>query len=245
MAGHRSNPFVNRRPLETGGREVFLARLRRALGHAGDRAPAPTEAPPVRDEAVIRQCTSGDAELVERWMAKATANTMVVRRAAADSRAVAEAIGACFASHAIKKCVLNARELEGHFLVADILAAKGIEVMRWGAPGCREAAFECDASVTDCRAGLADAGSLLVWSDETFGRSSTLVVPVHVVLLPVSRILPDMIDGLEMVRRETAGAMPSNVVIINGPSKTADIEMKLVTGVHGPKYVHVVVIEGA
>jgi L-lactate dehydrogenase complex protein LldG len=44
--------------------------------------------------------------------------------------------------------------------------------------------------------------------------------------------------------RETGGAMPSNVVVINGPSKTADIEMNLVTGVHGPKYLYVVLIEG-
>jgi L-lactate dehydrogenase complex protein LldG len=89
----------------------------------------------------------------------------------------------------------------------------------------------------------------LVWSDATFGRSSTLVVPVHVVLLPSSRIIPDMIDGLGLVARTFGGTnttpprLPSNVVIINGPSKTADIEMNLVTGVHGPKYLYVIVVE--
>jgi L-lactate dehydrogenase complex protein LldG len=52
-----------------------------------------------------------------------------------------------------------------------------------------------------------------------------------------------MIDGLARVREDCGGQMPSNIVVINGPSKTADIEMNLVTGVHGPKYVYVLVVE--
>ncbi len=91
---------------------------------------------------------------------------------------------------------------------------------------------------------MADTGALLVWSDVGFGRSSTLVVPVHITLLPASRILGDLIDGLDVVLKLGDGKMPSNVVVINGPSKTGDIEMKLVTGVHGPKYMYVIVIDG-
>ena len=53
-----------------------------------------------------------------------------------------------------------------------------------------------------------------------------------------------MIDGLDLVLRLGEGKMPPNVVVINGPSKTGDIEMKLVTGVHGPKYLYTIVIDG-
>ena len=157
------------------------------------------------------------------------------------------AIEACLSRHGVRRVMLNGGELAERFGVAAHLAGRGIETVAWGAPGCADAAFDCDAAITDCRAGMADAGSLLVWSDAGFGRASTLVAPVHVVLLPASRIVADMIDAVEIVMAASGGVvggMPSNVVMINGPSKTADIEMRLVTGVHGPKFLDVVLIEG-
>jgi L-lactate dehydrogenase complex protein LldG len=245
----RTNPFIHRQPLKTGGRGPFMERVRKSLGHPADRSPPPSEAPPERDESVIRQCAMGDPALVDRWIERARANSMVIHRAAADPPAVSVALSACLAHHKIARCILNARDLEIRYSLAQLLASRSIDVMPWGSPGCRKASFACDASITDCRAGLADAGSLLVWSDSGFGRSSTLVVPVHIVVLPASRIIPDMIDGLGLVARTFGGSestpprLPSNIVIINGPSKTADIEMNLVTGVHGPKYLYVVVID--
>jgi L-lactate utilization protein LutC len=180
--------------------------------------------------------------MLERWVAKATGNSMKVLRVASDG--VLAAIDGVMAEHKVGKVIANARELDLRFGVSAHLGGKGLNVLAWGSAGCREAAFHCDAAVTDCRAGLADTGAVLVWSDAGFGRSSTLVVPVHVVLLPASQVMADLVDGLEFVMRETGGSLPSNVVVINGPSKTADIEMNLVTGVHGPKYLYVVLIEG-
>jgi L-lactate dehydrogenase complex protein LldG len=139
---------------------------------------------------------------------------------------------------------MNLQNLGTNFGVTEHLQNRGIETVDWASPDCFKESFSCDVSITDARAGLADTGALLVWSDPTFGRSTTLVVPVHITLLPASRILGDMIDGLDLVLRLGEGKMPSNVVVINGPSKTGDIEMKLVTGVHGPKYLYTIVIDG-
>ncbi len=245
----RPNPFINRQPLKE-GRAAFLERIRKGLGHPLDKSPAPAEPPPAHIENIIRQFGANDPGRIDRFIAKAKGNTMVVHRVNADAAAIAAAIDACFAPHKITRSILNAGELANQFALPQYLASKNIAVIPWGAPNCAADAFTADASITDCRAGLADAGSLLVWSDPTFGRSSTLVVPVHIILLPASRILPDMIDGLAFAHAQTAGAagsdgrLPSNIVIINGPSKTADIEMNLVTGVHGPKYLYVIVIDG-
>ena len=240
MKSNRAKPVINRKPLQTGGREVFLKRLRQSLGH--DATPPLTEAPPALDESLIRQCNDAGPALIDRWIAKAKTNSITVHRATADPSAIHAAIDACLAPHNITKTLLNTHEFDSHFSLSDHLAAKTL--FRWGDPDCREAAFTCDASITDCRAALADAGSLVVWSDPTFGRSSTLVVPVHIILLPASRILPDLIDGLQFIHDQNPAGLPSNVVIINGPSKTADIEMNLITGVHGPKHVYVILIDG-
>jgi len=249
MQSERINPFINRQPLEPGGRGPFMRRLRRALGHDVDQTPMPAQGPPARDEALVRQCGPGDSGLVQRWIGRAQGNSMMVQQVGATAAEIHAALDVCFAPHTIGRAILNmgnAEDLGGRFGIAQYLAGRKVETVKWGTPGCREAAFTCDAAITDCRAGLADAGSLLVWTEAGeeggFGRSSTLVVPVHVVLLPASRILPDMVDGLALARRENPGQLPSNIVVINGPSKTADIEMNLITGVHGPKFLHVIVI---
>src|SRR6185312_9629332 len=99
----------------------------------------------------------------------------------------------------------NAQEFEEQFGLPAYLAGKKIEILKWGAPDCVQAAYACELSITDCRAALEDTGSIMVWSDVAFGRSSTLVVPVHVVLLPASRILPDLVDGLAFMQASAKG----------------------------------------
>ena len=240
---NRPNPFVNRQPLSGTGREEFLARVRKALDHPEGKSPLPTGAPEL-EQGLIRQVASDDAGRVDRFVKKMTENKGVVKRVAADREAVLAAVDACLAQHAVKRSLMNFQGLGADFGVAGHLTGRRVEAIEWGTAACFTESFSCDVSITDARAGLADTGALLVWSDVGFGRSSTLVVPVHITLLPASRILGDLIDGLDMVLRLGEGKMPSNVVVINGPSKTGDIEMKLVTGVHGPKYMYVIVIDG-
>ncbi len=196
--------------------------------------------PPMLDESVIRQFDAATPDLVERWIERAQACSMQVHRIADDPAALRAAIDACLLPHAVTRCVLNAHEYEAALGLPEFLKAKGIEAVTWGAADCREAAFSCEAAITDCRAGLADTGGILVWSDVSFGRSSTLVIPIHIVLLRAAQILPDLMDGLRLAQAQNP--FPSNIVAINGPSKTADIEMNLITGVHGPKFLHVILI---
>lgn len=112
--------------------------------------------------------------------------------------------------------------------------------------------FEIDAGITGCEAGLAETGTLVLCSGPDRGRGVMIVPPVHIAILRESQILPDMLDlwerfptdpepGMVDARRRI---MPTSLVMVSGPSKTADIEGILITGVHGPKAVHVVLVSG-
>jgi L-lactate dehydrogenase complex protein LldG len=221
-------------------RDQFLSSVRHALGHSEvGTLPAPPGRPG-RSERLIRQVRADDPRRVERWIDLAGKTGVKVKRAR--SAGVEAVIDECLNEHQVKSVMVNLADLPEDNIAAH-LTGTGRTVFRWALEGCAQAVFDCDASITDCRYGLADTGAMMVWSDPGFGRSTTLTVPVHVVLLPAGRILADMIDALPHALRDTGGRMPSNVVIINGPSKTADIEMKLVTGVHGPKFLYAVIIE--
>jgi L-lactate dehydrogenase complex protein LldG len=93
--------------------------------------------------------------------------------------------------------------------------------------------------VTEVTYAVAETGSLIIRATPQHGRALSLVPPVHVAVVQPKQILPDLVDLFEQLAREGA----DNTVIITGPSKTADIELTLVTGVHGPGVVHVFILQ--
>ncbi|HJW84961.1 MAG TPA: lactate utilization protein [Anaerolineae bacterium] len=94
--------------------------------------------------------------------------------------------------------------------------------------------------ITGALAGLADTGSLVVTSGPTRSRLASLLPPTHIALLRVADLYPSLPDFF--AAQPGVVRAGSNVVIITGPSRTADIELTPVLGVHGPKVVHVVLI---
>jgi L-lactate dehydrogenase complex protein LldG len=95
-----------------------------------------------------------------------------------------------------------------------------------------------DAGVSDALYGLADTGSVVLAASPEEPRARSLLPFVHVSRLREDRILP----GLEELFEATGGDLPSALAIVTGPSRSADIEQKLVVGVHGPGEVHVVLL---
>lgn len=98
--------------------------------------------------------------------------------------------------------------------------------------------------ITGLDAGLAATGSLVVPSGNGRYRAASLLPSVHIAVMKASQILPDLESwlasqraaGLEHIRKR------SNVVIITGPSRTADIAMQLVMGMHGPRELHLLLL---
>jgi L-lactate dehydrogenase complex protein LldG len=90
-----------------------------------------------------------------------------------------------------------------------------------------------DAGITSTRGGVADTGAIVLWPTSAEPRLMSLVPPVHVAVLDADTIYNSLADL--MVAEKWTDGMPTNALVISGPSKTADIEFTLVFGVHGPK----------
>jgi L-lactate dehydrogenase complex protein LldG len=97
------------------------------------------------------------------------------------------------------------------------------------------------ASLTTTLGAIAATGSLIIWPTREEPRLMSLVPPVHFALLKASEIR----DNFYQVQREFewAKGMPTNALLVSGPSKTADIEQVLAYGAHGPKDLVVLILE--
>ncbi|SDX72981.1 LutC/YkgG family protein [Marinobacter mobilis] len=100
---------------------------------------------------------------------------------------------------------------------------------------------QVDASITSTRGGIAETGSLILWPTVDEPRLMSLVPPVHVAVLEASQLYTTFLEAMRA--QDWAAGMPTNALLISGPSKTADIEQTLAYGVHGPKELIVLVIE--
>lgn len=98
---------------------------------------------------------------------------------------------------------------------------------------------QADACITDCEAAIARTGSLLLSSKQNFGRTAPIFFPVHIVVVRAYNIVDDIETGLKLMQNKYGvNNIPSMINLNTGPSRTADIEKTLVTGVHGPKEVY-------
>jgi len=93
------------------------------------------------------------------------------------------------------------------------------------------------AGLTSAAWAFAETGTLVLEVSEMQARTTSLLPPIHIVLLPKSKLLPSIFEWLPKRPEE----FPSNLVFISGPSKTADIEQTLVVGVHGPRRLIVII----
>ena len=120
------------------------------------------------------------------------------------------------------------------------LAEAGVEVVVWrGLDDFGEVTARAEIGPSTAEWAIAETGSLVLASGPGRGRSVTLLPPTYVAVLPAQRVLRTVSEAIE---KYAGGALPSNVCFHTGPSRSGDIEMSLVTGMHGPGDVHVVLV---
>jgi L-lactate dehydrogenase complex protein LldG len=102
--------------------------------------------------------------------------------------------------------------------------------------------FNIDVGITSAQAGIAETGTLVLDSSVERNRLVSLVPPVHIAILHASRIYATLSETLAGL--QSRGELSPAITFITGPSRTADIELTLAIGVHGPQELYVIINEG-
>jgi len=207
-------------------RDEILQRAREALGGGFEQPAAPPEArivvPGIPREARIEPFFRAVTNL---------AGKTCLANSPAEARAYVAAVigdGPAVASNAPLLAECGIADLPG--------VQTGFTDLQALRQACASAAF----GITCAEYALADTGTLVMLSSAEEGRMISLLPPVHIAVVPRVRILTGLDELLWMVPQP--GLSTSSMVLITGPSRTADIEQILVRGVHGPGEVHVLVI---
>ena len=93
--------------------------------------------------------------------------------------------------------------------------------------------FDTDAAITGCHAAIAATGSIVLWPSPSEPRLMSLVPPTHIVVVKQSQLADNLLDLME--QQQWQQGMPTNLVLVSGPSKTSDIQRVTAYGAHGPK----------
>jgi L-lactate dehydrogenase complex protein LldG len=206
--------------------QAVMDKIRHALGRT---APATTPpVPPAIDESITR-LVSADQSLTALFLQKCEENKMHAESVApADLPA---RLAEYLRSQNIRRVALSGG-------LDDLLAplnSAGFEAKSWRSMTLDEL-YDFDCGITDVYAAVAETGSLAVRAKTEHGRALSLVPPIHIAIVRPPQIVPDLIDLFDKLTVEGTG---SAISLITGPSKTSDIEMNLVVGVHGPIKVQV------
>jgi L-lactate dehydrogenase complex protein LldG len=223
----------------TTSRDRFLESIRKALG-TGNRAGLSAE---IRPRGEVGYQGAG-ADPVARFRDECLAaggHPHVVADAGAAVAQIIDLIRECQAS----RIVLGTGWLIDTLNLARGLDGLGVDirtVASLSADANRDAVFDADIGITGVHYLIAETGTVVMSAAPEEPRSLSLLPPVHIAVAHRSQIVPDLFDLFESGMEPISGALPSCVSLITGPSKTGDIELRLVTGVHGPGTVHVIVM---
>jgi L-lactate dehydrogenase complex protein LldG len=144
----------------------------------------------------------------------------------------------------------NLEAVDGHCFVvhseAELAEAlkpitDGKKVATSEAPPPTKDLFNIDVGITRAQAGIAETGTLVLDSSVEHNRLISLVPPVHIAILESSHIYATLGETLAMLQR--GDEVSPAITFITGPSRTADIELTLTVGVHGPQELYVFIIE--
>lgn len=224
-------------------REAFLQRVKTAVAD-GNRAGAAT---PLPERANVGYQGAGP-DPVQRFCQELAA-AGGKGHVAPDAEAAVRAVQSILQSHNARKILLTRGGMIDRLDLATKLRAIGLDVKTSDEvrTNPREDFFSAEVGITNVYRLIAETGTVVLASQPNEPRSASLLPPVHIALAERSQLLPDLFDLFDLFSPNvtaTQSLPPSCLSLITGPSKTGDIELKLVTGVHGPGEIHVILCGG-
>lgn len=187
----------------------------------------------------------------ELWKQRSVAISATVKEVESVDEALQYALELCQSAEPHEPLMGPEPEGRGKVLAAPGLPSGQAEVLRTGCAergltfvekGLRDYAGGMEVGVAWAACGFADTGTCVVESTDEDVRLATMLPETSVLLIRRSDILPGNEYGAETLRKFFAKAEPEFLAFISGPSRTADIERVLTLGVHGPLYLHAVLI---
>jgi L-lactate dehydrogenase complex protein LldG len=124
----------------------------------------------------------------------------------------------------------------------EIRAACAAESLELITQGLRERVGDLHTGLTRAQWGVAESGTIVVDSASEQLRLATMLAETHVAVLPAANLRADLFV-LEGELNRTLAQAPGYLAFITGPSRTADIELVLTLGAHGPRHLHVLLLE--
>jgi L-lactate dehydrogenase complex protein LldG len=213
-----------------------IERVRQALGRTAPLTTPPV--PPAIDESITR-LARGDADLAALFMKNAGDLKMLVERVSRDD--LVQRITAFLREKNCRKVALASSPLLRDLDLIEAIRIADIEAKWWDEISLDELYDGYDCGITNVTYAVAETGSLVIKTSAGHGRGLSLVPMFHIAIIEPQDFVPDLVDLFTRLPKEDPG---NHVMLISGPSKTADIEMNVVTGVHGPNVVKAFVLAG-
>jgi L-lactate dehydrogenase complex protein LldG len=208
--------------------------VRHALGRTTRLGSVPP--PPTIPDSIAR-LVNADVDLPQRFAKNAAELKMLVSIVSANE--VVEQLIAFLRENKIQRVVLPVSKLLDSLDLVFQLRKAGFDAHRWDQTTLDES-YEFDCGITDATYAVAETGSVVIRFSPDHPRCISLVPMYHVAILEPQIFLPDMLDLMDRLAKDGCA---NGVCMISGPSKTADIEMNVVTGVHGPNVVKAFILQ--
>ncbi len=219
------------------GREQILGAIRAGLGsHGGDGAAVRERIAKHARHTIPARATGDRGALVERFVDRASSVETTFTRVA-DMAEVPAVLSEYLARENLPARVVMApdKELDAAPWDKD---APLLEIRR-GVP--KEADL---VSVTSAAAGVAETGTLVMLSGPDHPSTLNFLPETHVVVLPATRIVGAYEDAWDQIRAAAdGGLLPRTVNHITGPSRSGDIEQTMLLGAHGPRRLHIILVD--